>query len=561
MDDFEREGLLVVAYAYDTLPSAGAFDNEGETSDREPFAARGRRARTKSVSPCAQDPFGRVIREFQKFEVLFDPDDEERDLADGDSFPVRQRVVPESAIGFTHNLVVLGQRRLPDYLFTDMTLVDASGSVVQEFEYHKEGYVDRCSPSGKRDAFVAVSDWEQCHHVGEPMRPKILYDIDVEDEEFTGYVRMITKSSYYIDLSDELMKAIALGVTEYSHFSFYYMLAKNPQHDVYLRFGFLGTLLTFLLFRCIVAVVAAHREWKADKTAGPDFISESQWWSPSGELVVRHASFLHRTRVLGGSILFQFLGVRSLVKDLPIWLHPYKAVQPFAAFKADRARGYLLGFPDEFLFRVEDKPGMLTMYALIAATTIALTFAKLFFYVLSDYSSDISTTRFKNLFFLAMNFLPGAFVTYSNFLGFWRLRMDRKRGYAWLKKKWQDGDAGQKKVMQKIKEKHFGNKGQLGDDFVDHSAANDSKPPHETNADGDKMMKKKQCAELLRQLQLWDVTSLLSDELAEQHDEQNGEEERVSRREAERVLRALRRAAEKGHESDLYCRRGPKIPH
>jgi len=54
---------------------------------------------------------------------------------------------------------------------------------------------------------------------------------------------------------------------------------------------------------------------------------------------------------------FKFIHLDSIVKDIIIWLHPWKSVQPYGAFKADGHRCYLVGWASEYMFRCENKQG------------------------------------------------------------------------------------------------------------------------------------------------------------------------------------------------------------
>merc|ERR1711871_1465798 len=90
-------------------------------------------------------------------------------------------------------------------------------------------------------------------------------------------------------------------------------------------------------------------------------------------LVKRTMRRLNQGLIFTASVLFQLLGVRALLTDLPSLLHPWKSGEAYGAFQASQVRGYFIGFPDHYVFRAEDQKGnQLEMYAIYIIETVIL---------------------------------------------------------------------------------------------------------------------------------------------------------------------------------------------
>jgi len=66
-------------------------------------------------------------------------------------------------------------------------------------------------------------------------------------------------------------------------------------------------------------------------------------------------------------VFFHFFDVPMEVKDIVNRLHPWKAMQPYAALKIEGSRCFLLGYPNSHVFRMEDLPLVLHKAPLLAA--------------------------------------------------------------------------------------------------------------------------------------------------------------------------------------------------
>merc|ERR1712203_162250 len=108
------------------------------------------------------------------------------------------------------------------------------------------------------------------------------------------------------------------------------------------------------------------------------------------------------------------------------------------------------------------------------------------------------------------------------------------------------GDLKQKKVMHKLIVKHYGRQHAPNDAGERAGSITDS-----TGWDLE-YERKKHCAELLREVQLWNAGEVFSSEM-----EDLPEKDRVTKEQAARVIRAMRLVAENRMCTDLPCRRGP----
>lgn len=187
-----------------------------------------------------------------------------------------------------------------------------------------------------------------------------------------------------------------------------------------------------------------------------------------------------------------------MIRDLPLMLHPWKGLQPYAAFKADGARMYLLGFPHASLYRLEQQPRHEMRYFLIFVVTLLLTAIKTYVRMIDGYWH---ITRFPKVR-ASVELVPGVLTMVICCIGFISLVRDRLHCRPWLESQLQSSSIQQQQVAQKLLKKHFGvhtvNARGAHAPFVDDSI---------------EACMTQRCAELARELQLWRVSIVLQDQL------------------------------------------------
>lgn len=416
-------------------------------------------------------------------EVLFDP---ANDIGSRSGSCLRQRVIPESAVGYTPSLVVLNQKVFPDYLFTDISLVDprpcAGKKLVTEIEYHKDGF--------------------------EGVEPKILYDLDEEEEPHTGYCQVITKSSFYMNLGFSLANAVLFGISEYSHVQFIGSMQTGVDSGVdtvgFEKISFCVFIITFWIVRLYVGLRLARKDLAKDAKTGPDIIRTTEL----GEGRLRCYQYNVITLVM---VFFYIVNVPSIVKDLPVHCHPWKGSAPYGAFKMDGARGYLLGFGSECLFRLENHPGQDMLLPIQLLMTVVLTAVKILI-IVNDDDPRMKITS------LICNILPSLLIAYWNVLELRQYLRDKAEVWDWCQQRMADPSPVQQKFAKNILETHFTREvrrlaKETGLQSWEVSAGHlynntDSKEKvlaeqrQKANQDHS-YRRKKECAELVRQLQLW----------------------------------------------------------
>lgn len=169
-----------------------------------------------------------------------------------------------------------------------------------------------------------------------------------EEQRDWEYARMISLPQWYLSLIS-VIGVVSLEILD-THANF--LLIVNilydqpvwmedfPQSPYVLTVGYI--LLTICCFVC--AVNAAKVEWtiKASPAVGDI-----------------HGSFDRPTQmsVFGAIVLFKYFAVECLVMDIVILLHPWKSVQPYAAFKTEGTRLYALGWQSKTMYEVENRRG------------------------------------------------------------------------------------------------------------------------------------------------------------------------------------------------------------
>jgi len=394
-------------------------------------------------------------------EICFD---EENEGASRRPETLRRRVLPQSTIGWTKNCVVLDQGGLPDYLFTDLRLVDNAGALVTEVNY--------------RDTEIRGQ------------QPKIYYNGEMpEGGEATKFAHMISKNSYWNDLLRVLCKGgMLFAMTEYSHWTFMSTLpeefdlnkgAEDTKHTGwdsildFIPFGespkrpMMFIVFTFIILRIGAAILSAQLEWKADDESGPDIIRSTL--VPGFDEERNPQKFALRrdgkARAFVALVIFQLVGVPGVLRDLTNFLHPWKGLQPYAAFKADGARAFLLGFPSSALFRIENRPRHEVRYFLTFMQTILITLLK-FVIRMKQWDDQIrcrkhppcGMTNEKSIWVgtVIIDIAPGVLTVLINIVGAYRLHVDKRKCKEWLEDQMHSPDPKQQQVAVRLMAKHYG---------------------------------------------------------------------------------------------------------
>lgn len=444
--------------------------------------------------------------EAEQNEVVFDEEAQARPES------IRKRVLPESAIGWTENCVVLGQRNLPDYLFTDFSLVDGRGRLLTEFKYTES-------------------------EDGQHSKGRIYYRGEKPTEgEKTKWVHLITKNSCWNDLLWALTKGMLFSMTEYSHFQF--IVAMDHNQGLFL--AMICCLFLAYIARIGAAWSSATKEWAIDEG---DIIQRSLWREPSDGASMPQPKNLRKFdiyRAFAALFMFNMLGITGLLRDITKYLHSWKGVQPFAAFKADGARGFLLGFPSAALFRIENRPHAQLRYILTGLQALVLTLLKMYAILMrwdqrNDAANATNTTRVSTGpapdpapstnttgqihsgselnwdIFLDVRTLPGLITCIANFWGAYRLHKDKSHVKKWLYEQIHHEDPKEQQVAQRLLKKHF------NITFSVHPPEDSAGITSSTPLAGSRPKAQKhgmdRCAELARELQLWQKRINIEDEL------------------------------------------------
>jgi len=461
----------------------------------------------------------------ERKEIVFDANSESRPSV------LRRRVLPHSTIGWTKNCIVLDQQKLPDYVFTDLSVVDPNGWLVNEFFYKK----NEAGPSIDRDASLNRS---------------IIYDRhDVGNEENLGYARLVTKNWYFYELLRTIIRqGMIFAITEYSHLAFISSLPYHLPKSVlgYPKYAVIITWSAITILRFMAAAHSAHLEWHADMVSGPDIIREGNCLPTPAEqaqfratrqppllingkptgMISRRLSSFDQWRTFIALVVFQVIGVTGIMRDFPTILHPWKGLQPYAAFKADGARMYILGFPNASLYRLEKRPRHEWRYFLTFVGNLILIVFKLFFRLIDPHwGTDVA---FKWLVFIEM--IPGAISVVISFIGGINLWQHKRHCRRWLERQLCSTDIRQQNVARKLSLKHFGRgfKAKAGAEpsgsecelprlnMPMQSISEREQTSHSAPAPGEQKSHSPcivRCAEVARELQLWQVSTNLADQL------------------------------------------------
>lgn len=250
---------------------------------------------------------------------------------------------------YTSHLVISNRQRFPVNVCQRMAFLnpDNANSLVTEFEYGRT--------SGD-----------------------IFYDIKSRDEvDADGYARLVTLNWWYQALSACILNGALVMIDISSNIMF---CVNILTHVVALRVPMETAWLFVCVYICLeigaVGLAYRHvaREWHNMRKHSPDLITDID------------LNIIDADHAFYASVFFYFLNMDTLVRDIIIWLHPFKSVQPYCAMKCDGHRCYLLGFASEYQFRVDSMVGQEINMTVQGATRVAILSFK--FYI-ALYSCDL----------------------------------------------------------------------------------------------------------------------------------------------------------------------------
>jgi len=268
----------------------------------------------------------------------------------------------------------------------------------------------------------------------------IYYDVDARDDlDQDGYGRLVTLNWWYQQLCVSLLLATLSIASTFSNFVFCINLFTETNIKVVVPF----------LTRCVYAVLfviaelallnkcrlEVNKEWRLK--ADPE---------RTGDLIIsRGVNGMDQAAAWVALFFFKFVHLDAIVKDIIIWLHPWKNVQPYAAFKADGARCYMIGWASEYMYRCDNKQGQQELLSMqLFLVGIVCTFK----------INVIIESGCWAQFVLAVAPLVNFFVI---MVKHWNLLSDRRRHWEWLRTQRQHSHAGQdlERVIVKQKSVHF----------------------------------------------------------------------------------------------------------
>lgn len=171
-------------------------------------------------------------------------------------------------------------------------------------------------------------------------------NINSQEDGDVKYARLITLNSWYTQLFLSMLFMCTSAIDLEANFLLCVSLLSRggEQVEEHVRYAFCILWVLLTLLTLILARDEAKWEWtiKSSAMVG-DLIDETHWWDG--------------TCAFSALVMFKFFLVDMTIKDIVILLHPWKSVQPFAAFKMENARAYVVGYPFEAQFRVENKAG------------------------------------------------------------------------------------------------------------------------------------------------------------------------------------------------------------
>lgn len=224
----------------------------------------------------------------------------------------------------------------PD-LFTRLTFVRVGScepALVTEFQYSKEtGHVFNC--------------------------------VRERSESDVGYGRIISLNSWWWDLMIAMVN-MSLGVFDITVTSSLLIslwgddqIEKYGDHVYDVRWYFTVTWFTLMAISILLSVAEAWKEWQIRSNPRVGDIT----------LLPGRAQMVLTFFAL---VIFTYFGVDALVRDIVIFVHPWKGVQPYAAIKMYGTRAHVVGWQNDMQFFVENKGGQQTVLLLKMVSKVVI---------------------------------------------------------------------------------------------------------------------------------------------------------------------------------------------
>jgi len=232
------------------------------------------------------------------------------------------------------------------------------------------------------------------------------YDlIDPEGQSSSGFALLITLNLWYKWLLQDLFMVGLYFADMFSNIALISELYNNETFVELLPTSRWVFSVSFIFVNLVALCVAT-------RTAIWDY--ESMRSLSKGDLVLG-AGLHDRSVTLVALVVFTFFGIKKTVRDIVPMLHPWKSVQPFAAFKCNGHRAFLVGYPEKFHYLSTDMSGQQVQLPLrIAIKTSVLVFkAYMFVYcVLQDHDrlgawEALATSIFLSSGSLVLHWLKG----------------------------------------------------------------------------------------------------------------------------------------------------------
>lgn len=204
---------------------------------------------------------------------------------------------------------------------------------------------------------MLVTDFQYSQESGE-----LFYDMKSEELPDIRYARLITLSSWYKSLFGAMLYCMLFSMDIQANLSLAaQMYTTDGPYSAYPleRDIFMVLWLGSILVTLFIAYREASWEWniKAGALVG-DIIQELHW--------------VDRVWCFFCLVMLRFFLVEMEVKDIVTLLHPWKAMQPFAAFKMENARGYAVGYKSYDGFQTENTTGQQLILPMQFLTKFAL---------------------------------------------------------------------------------------------------------------------------------------------------------------------------------------------
>merc|ERR1719210_1427691 len=169
-----------------------------------------------------------------------------------------------------------------------------------------------------------VTDFQYNKESGE-----LFYDMDSEELPDIRYARLITLNSWYVSLFGAMLYCMLFSMDIQANLSLAAQMytADGPYGDHPVA---INVFMVLWLGSILVTLFIAYRE------------ASWEWNIKAGALVgdvIQELSWINKAWCFFCLVMLRFFLVEMEVKAIVTILHPWKAMQPFAAFKMENARG------------------------------------------------------------------------------------------------------------------------------------------------------------------------------------------------------------------------------